>query len=65
MLFYILYYEPLLEMVGPFVKRELAIEFALTKERKRERPTLWLIKETHSPLPNPATIPLFRPDEIA
>lgn len=43
MLYYILYYDPELAVVGPFEKRQDAIEWALSSERKRERPTLWVI----------------------
>jgi hypothetical protein len=46
MLYYILYYDPSVEMVGPFTDRQQAVEWALVRERRRERPTLWVIAKS-------------------
>jgi hypothetical protein len=64
MKFYVLYYDPILEMVGPFDDRQDAVEWALSRERKQLRPTLWFIKSTYSVMPSPYELTITEPENV-
>lgn len=62
MFFYVFYYDPAIELVGPFIDRQIAVEWALSSERKRERPTLWVIVPTSHPYKQALIVAIIDPE---